>query len=711
MLRSRGSPLSRSAPAALRRRQRVNREREAERCLLQTSASAQTVTTPQGAAVMNGALAAPARRLDTINVAVVIVTWNRVDEVDGALRAVARQDIGAGRLDVIVVDNASSDGTTDRLGATWRPDRIYDNSTSAAHEPAFKLAEQRAETPDDAVGEQPASHHNGKPRSPAAGRCAHPFASLTIVRNTENLGGCGGFNTGLCAVGQWLDCADGPRRPDYVWLVDDDVDLAPDACRRLVEAAEADPGAGIIGSRAVDLHDRQTTFETTIYFDFNRGRMGDAPTSGHRLEQSHAVWLEQVGSSRGRGAYTGVLEVDVVSACSLLARWSAVREVGFWDKRYFIYCDDADWCLRFARSGWRVMLCLDAVVYHTPWFDKLTPARLYYSQRNIVWTLQKALSGPRLRYATFRWMAALMRESLQAAFRRRTFHADIIRRTALHIATNRGARFDDNGPPKVPVAEALRACGALAPGARIAVICPRPEFVEWADEIRLGAQAGPPLRGGSGSPSLRGGRHASDADSTSDPSQASEPNHEKQPRRGDPSLAPGAANPPRRTSKPGEGVDESSEPRRGEGGAAERSRHRAEGPDWIYLIRNDAIPPEMAEALDRSPPGTVGLPRPPRSEGLPIIYSHRLRSKLRRQFPLLARSPHAVIVFNQTSDFPLLRGRRNLHIDQRTRHLAQVEPDGLVTRAAFCARWLATAARVAWFLATLRRYRAMDRFG
>ena len=59
-----------------------------------------------------------------------------------------------------------------------------------------------------------------------------------------------------------------------------------------------------------------------------------------------------------------------------------------WDYRYFIYCDDADWCLRFARAGFKVVCNLDAVVYHTPWFQKLTPARLYYSQRNIVWVIQ-----------------------------------------------------------------------------------------------------------------------------------------------------------------------------------------------------------------------------------------------------------------------------------------------------------------------------------
>ena len=45
--------------------------------------------------------------------------------------------------------------------------------------------------------------------------------------------------------------------------------------------------------------------------------------------------------------------------------------------------------LAWIRAGYRVVCNLDAVVFHTPWFQKLTPARLYYSQRNIVWVIQK----------------------------------------------------------------------------------------------------------------------------------------------------------------------------------------------------------------------------------------------------------------------------------------------------------------------------------
>lgn len=403
--------------------------------------------------------AAPACAGDP-RVAVVIVTWNRRDAVSDVLSAVARQAFPPGRLDVVVVDNASADGATEFLAERWRPERVVDNPTEAADMPDFR------------------------PRGPARSRGnAGGFGSLTIVRNSSNLGGCGGFNTGLAFVEQALDRgAEGA--PDFVWLVDDDVDLPADALRRLVSTAESDGTIGVVGSRTVDFNDRSTTLETTIYFDATEGRMTPDAPPGHRLHDSHRAWAARVGGTRGRRAFAGVREVDVVSACSLLARWSAVRRVGFWDRRFFIYCDDADWCLRFARAGYRVVCDLDAVVYHTYWIQKLTPARAYYSERNRLWMGLKAMPRDRLRRAVVRSTGGLLLASRKAATHCRLFHAELLRRTVHDMVTDRGGQLDDEGPPVRPLLECFDAAGVLDPDAEVLVMCSHAESIGWADDLR-----------------------------------------------------------------------------------------------------------------------------------------------------------------------------------------------------------------------------------
>lgn len=393
-------------------------------------------------------------------IAVVMVTWNRKADVSNAIAALSRQDYPRERMHVIVVDNNSTDGTTNFLVERWRPERLVENPTELAHEPRFEPAIQL-----------------GGDAEPNAGG----FASMTIVHNHANMGGCGGFNTGFAYVAQAFA---GRAAPDFVWLVDDDIDLPTDALRQLVTAAASDPMIGIVGSRTVDLNNRKTTIETTIYYSRTKGCMGDEPDEAHPQFESHRKWIEQVGGTRGDRVYTGLRDVDVVSACSLLARWSAVEKIGFWDYRYFIYCDDADWCLRFGKAGYRVVLNLDAVVYHTPWNMKLTVARLYYAQRNLLWMGQKVLPTKQLRRVMLRSLLLMLRDSLRASVHRRLFHADVLRRTALHVAIGHGGKLVGDGPPARPVIECLRSAGALKKDRWMAVVCTAPTSIASADALR-----------------------------------------------------------------------------------------------------------------------------------------------------------------------------------------------------------------------------------
>jgi GT2 family glycosyltransferase len=386
-----------------------------------------------------------------------MVTWNRAAEARRAIESVlAQRGVDLPSVHLVVIDNASTDGTTDALARWLRPERLVANDTSRAHEPAF--ATTRTEDANTAG-----------------------LASVTIVRNTANLGGTGGFNTGFQAVEHLLapDAA-----IDFLWLLDDDAVADANALASLLRTAQSEPNAGLIGSRAVDIADRATTYETTIYYDPAQGRMAETPHAGHRLETAHADWIASVGDSRGTHDFTGVREVDVVSACSMLARWSVVRDVGYWDSRYFIYCDDADWCLRVGRAGHKVVCDLDAVVYHTPWFQKLTPTRLYYAQRNAIWTMRKGLQGRALRASTGRWMYGVLRASLAAGLRRRLFHAEILRRTALDAITNHAGRRDAAEPAHEPILDALDRLKLDRPDARLAFLCMTPEQLELARTIR-----------------------------------------------------------------------------------------------------------------------------------------------------------------------------------------------------------------------------------
>lgn len=551
----------------------------------------------------------------TARIRILIVTWNRKAFVQSLLGSLAKQTYPRGLMDVTVIDNASTDGTLETLRDTFRPEAIVTNTTEKAHEPNFSA-------------EATPTARAGQANTPG-------FGSLTLIRNTCNMGGCGGFNTGL-AYTEWYNASAsslGPRPSalgtsappsDLVWLVDDDADVAPDTLEHLHRTMATSPDIGLVGSRTVNIADRRSTIETTIYYNFNTGAMQDDCPPENPKRDSWLKWVEKTGGTRGERAFTGQIDVDVVSACSMLARWSAVTgtadknrsAVGFWDWRYFIYCDDADWCLRFAKAGWRVVLSLDAVVYHTPWNLKLTPARIYYANRNKVWMGQKVLSGEQLKRVTTRAMMSNLRDALHAAWKRRLFHAHIILDTARDIAIQRTGKTGGDGPPGEPVFDALRRLRLLKSTVSIAALCPHADAVKWTDDLRT---------------HLR----------------------ERLKLASDPALA---------------------EPE-------------------LLVIAHNAIPQDTL----------------PESA---IVYGGHRASKFKKQLHLRRASPGAVIVFDQTNDFPALSiGGHNLHIDQKKPTIAQVERDGWFARARFMARWVPTAIRCLYFARTVKPHTSTSKYG
>jgi GT2 family glycosyltransferase len=51
---------------------------------------------------------------------------------------------------------------------------------------------------------------------------------------------------------------------------------------------------------------------------------------------------------------TLAMPVDIISGADLMARRAALERIGLLDERFYMYFEDADWCLRAKRDGWDV---------------------------------------------------------------------------------------------------------------------------------------------------------------------------------------------------------------------------------------------------------------------------------------------------------------------------------------------------------------------
>lgn len=153
----------------------------------------------------------------------------------------------------------------------------------------------------------------------------------TYVDAGGNLGFAGGVNVGL-------GLAD-PRSD--VLLLNPDARLAPADLDRLADALEG--AAADVAAVAPAQRHPDTGAAQRVAWPF--------PTPGRQ-------WLVALGLGRlVRGS-------DFLIGSALLLRRAALDDVGPFDERFFLYCEETDWQRRAHDRGWRVQLVADVTALH-----------------------------------------------------------------------------------------------------------------------------------------------------------------------------------------------------------------------------------------------------------------------------------------------------------------------------------------------------------
>ncbi len=166
----------------------------------------------------------------------------------------------------------------------------------------------------------------------------------------------------------------------YVALLNDDVELEPRWLELLVAELERDPRLGFITGKTLLYDEREVINETKQ----------DLYTCGSFVPRG---LLE-----RDEGQWDRRLPAIAVSGSTVVYRRQAVETVGGFDEDYFLYCEDADLCLRMVLAGYRGLYIPEARAYHA-WAATTGRASNYarfYVIRNTLITLLKDFPLPLL---------------------------------------------------------------------------------------------------------------------------------------------------------------------------------------------------------------------------------------------------------------------------------------------------------------------------
>lgn len=255
-------------------------------------------------------------------VAVVIVNYNTCDLVHACLQSVLAAARYAGLSpDILVVDNASDDGSAAAVAAEFPP-------------------------------------------------AEHPHVHLLAL--PRNIGFTAANNLALASLG--FDAPVPPdlpvnraaaplASPDFVLLLNPDAELTLGSLRHFVQEMARLPRAGVLGPH-LQYGDGSFQHGAFAFPSLAQVALDFFPLLG--VPGAHRLHNSRLNGRYGRRQWEGTqpFAVDFVLGAAMFVRGAAIRSAGGLDPQFWMYCEEMDWCLRMKEAGWEVYAAPGVRVIH-----------------------------------------------------------------------------------------------------------------------------------------------------------------------------------------------------------------------------------------------------------------------------------------------------------------------------------------------------------
>ena len=179
--------------------------------------------------------------------------------------------------------------------------------------------------------------------------------TVPILENDVNVGYAAGNNVGIRYALE--------RDADYVWILNPDTEVEPDALQAMLTTMALRPDAGFVGSlNLFGDSDPPTVQFAGGCIDWDAGAVAESMDRGKPLS-----------SRPRRDAY----DVDYVAGTSMLVRRRVFDEVGLLPEHYFLYFEETDFQVSAAKHGWKSVVNPLAMVWHYQGSAAHLPAPYY----------------------------------------------------------------------------------------------------------------------------------------------------------------------------------------------------------------------------------------------------------------------------------------------------------------------------------------------
>lgn len=233
------------------------------------------------------------------------------------------------------------------------------------------------------------------------------YPHVITIRSERNLGFAGGNNLGIhAATGR------------YLFFVNNDTYFSPFTVEPLIERLQSSPTIGMVCPK--------------IRFAWDNNPIqyaGYTPLSPFTLRNRSIGYGET-----DHGQYDTAHPTPYAHGAAMLTSRMAVDRVGTMPECYFLYYEELDWSMQFAKAGYEIWYEPLCTIYHresrSTGID--SPLKTYYITRNRLLLAYRQIPGPR-RYAVYAYLLLIV------ALRDIASH--LLHRRSPHVkATLRGIR-------------------------------------------------------------------------------------------------------------------------------------------------------------------------------------------------------------------------------------------------------------------------------
>lgn len=175
------------------------------------------------------------------------------------------------------------------------------------------------------------------------------FPYVEIVKNKKNLGYPGALNTGLKK-----------SKGDYIVTLNNDMIVYQGGwLSELVKVAETDKKIGVV--RIMDMQSADPELiEANVYLF---SKMNSVSRAILKLFGGTFLKFGMMGKGKKDvGLFPRVVDVEWAGTC--LIKRGVFDKIGIFDRKFFLYYDDMDFCYRAKKSGYRVVLATKAKLIH-----------------------------------------------------------------------------------------------------------------------------------------------------------------------------------------------------------------------------------------------------------------------------------------------------------------------------------------------------------